>query len=138
MNKPIRVYVAAPYSDNDTASSAERERNTRHAMGIFHELRRRGYYPLCPHWSHWQDQHRPGSSYADWMDWCLMWVAQCDVLCRFPGPEGPQQPSAGRGVEVERANRLGIPVLAGVTVSRVIEKLLREFPVKGQVNASNG
>jgi hypothetical protein len=91
-------YISGPYSNGDTAI------HVRNAMEAYHILSDRGYYPYCPHVTHFLHMHHP-RGYEFWMDQDLLWVAKCDFLVRLPGE------SSGADREVNRAIELKIPVI---------------------------
>ena len=106
-----RVYIAGPISKGDLCA------NVRQADEAFFELLRRGFAPLCPHWSAYAggpyDAPRPqalpaGTTHADWMGADLPWVAVADAVLRLPGE------SAGADREVDLALAKRIPVFTRI------------------------
>lgn len=84
-------------------------------MSMWHELRRLGYSPFCPHWNHYQDEYIPRPA-QDWMDWDNEWLVVCDVVLRMPGF------SPGSEAEVALARSRNIPVVYSLA------ELKREYP----------
>lgn len=100
MNR-FKVYVAGPYSHPDPES------NTLTAIEAGDQLLRLGYAPFIPHLSHYWDAQHP-HPYAEWLDWCLVWVKCCDAILRLPGA------SVGADIETELAYALDIPVYQSI------------------------
>lgn len=92
-----RVYIAGPYTKNDPAE------NTKVAQELWDRLRKAGYSPYCPHWSHYQHILYP-LPYENWLEYDLEWLALCDVMLRIPGQ------SSGADKEVDYAKALGMTV----------------------------
>lgn len=103
MTRPLRIYVAGPYSGDVEANVAR----ARDAGTLLLDL---GCSPFVPHNNHEWDARSP-RPYERWMDWCLSWVPLCDALLRLHGE------SAGADREVALAMELGMPVLSLSTVS---------------------
>ena len=102
MSRPIRIYVAGPYTQGYVIGNVQR------AMEATVALIRAGHYPFCPHLSHYPDavareQGEP-LTWEDWLAQDLVWLAQCEALLRLPGE------SRGADIEVAHALRWGIPV----------------------------
>lgn len=95
--KPIRVYVAGPYSLGSEAH------NVRVALEAAETLLRRGYAPYVPHLTHFWHLIFP-HGYETWLALDFDWLDVCDVVLRLPGA------SAGADREVARALGQGIPV----------------------------
>jgi len=100
-HKPVRVYVAGPYSQGDP------EANTYRAMAEADKLLAAGYCPYLPHLSHFHHLQHP-HDYETWMRLDFAYLAVCDVLIRIPGP------SPGADREVKVAKERGIPVYYSV------------------------
>jgi hypothetical protein len=98
--KPIRVYVAGPYTKGDVAVNVKR------AMDMALELLDGGYAPYCPHLTHFLHIHYP-HAYDEWLALDLEWLECCEAVVRLPGE------SAGADREVARAIELGLPVFSG-------------------------
>ena len=99
--KPLRVYIAGPYSKGDVVV------NVREAMLAWHKLRNCGFIPFCPHLNHFLHLLIP-LEYEKWLLWDLEWLAVCDALLRLPG----ESPGADR--ECRAAKDLGIPVFDSI------------------------
>ncbi|MBN1394765.1 MAG: DUF4406 domain-containing protein [Pirellulales bacterium] len=93
-----RIYISGPL----TSSGNVRE-NLERAMAAARALIEAGFAPFCPHLSYHLD---PAEEYphATWMEIELPWVAVADAVLRLPGE------SVGADIEVDHAERLGIPV----------------------------
>jgi hypothetical protein len=94
----MRVYVAGPYTQGDVAQ------NVRRAIVAANVLLDRGYAPFVPHLTHFWHLLCP-RPYADWLALDLVWLAQCDIVLRLPGP------SNGADRECAAARAAGIPVV---------------------------
>ena len=105
-----RVFISSPYTLGDTAE------NVRAQHDAFDALISLGYIPFAPLLSHYQQLIHP-ISWQEWMDWCLVWVAQCEVVLRLPGV------SKGADIECARADELGIPVIR--TREQLVEHLIQ-------------
>jgi len=102
--KPIKVFICMPYGDDNSLEM--REHNTQAAMGVFHALAESGFYPVCPHLSHYlhEKKNRPRQF---WLTNSMLMMDSCDCLIVFHGPEGP---SEGMQMEITRARQNGQPV----------------------------
>lgn len=101
MKTGIKVYVAGPYTKPDPCA------NTNRAVAVGHELWELGFVPFVPHLSHFWHTMIP-RPYQDWLDYDLVWLAECDAVLRLPGE------SSGAEVEVRAANEQGIPVFTSI------------------------
>lgn len=104
-----RIYVAGPYTQGDVGQ------NVANSIDICDELLTLGYYPFCPHLTHFWHIKRP-HRYEKWMDYDKEWLKQCDAVLRMQGN------SSGADKEVELANIIDIPVYYD------IDTLLKEMP----------
>jgi len=96
--RPMKVYIAGPYSTEDPI------KNTARAIRAGNELLNRGYCPFIPHLSHfWHLQHP--QEWATWIEYDIQWLDSCDVLLRLVGS------SRGADLEVKHAYRNRIPVV---------------------------
>lgn len=95
------IYVSGPYSNGDQAL------NVRRAIEAADALLNAGFFPYCPHLSHFHHILCP-HDYETWMRLDLAWLERCDAVVRLSG----HSPGADR--EVARAHELGIPVYFGV------------------------
>lgn len=100
--RPLRVYVAGPYTQGDTAL------NVRAAVYAGNLLAEFGHFPFIPHLSHFWHMMIPHEDKEFWMTQDIAWLAQCDVLLRLEGE------SEGADREVEMARVLGLPVFYSV------------------------
>lgn len=97
--KRPRIYVAGPYSTGDAMA------NIRRALSVADCLIALEAAPYVPHLSGFFDLLFP-HPWAFWIEQDLQWLACCHALVRLPGL------SAGAGIEVDQARRLGLPVFA--------------------------
>lgn len=102
MKERMRVYIAGPYTKGDVAI------NCRMAFEAWHVLADAGFFPFCPHLTHFLHLHNP-RPYADWIEQDLAWLEVCHALIRLPGE------SKGADGEVCRAVALGIPVYLSIS-----------------------
>jgi len=93
----VRVYVSGPYTKGDQVI------NVRNAIQATDLLFGNGYFPYCPHLTHFWHMLTP-RPWQDWMNLDLEWVKTCHCLLRLPGE------STGADMEVAKAVELGIPV----------------------------
>jgi hypothetical protein len=113
MNKPLRVYVAGPYSAKtpDThAAVQEVARNVDRAVEVAVHLIEKGHYPFVPHLSHYVHTsphckrdygawyYELDNTFLDYWAEALFYVA----------------PSPGADAELERAKKLGLKVFRGI------------------------
>ena len=97
------VYIASPY----TKPEGKQLENVNKSFDIANTLIDIGYAPFCPLYSHFlheRQEHR----YDFWMKLDFYWLRKCDCVLRLPGE------SHGADLEVQLANRLGIPVYYGL------------------------
>ena len=126
--RKIRVYIAGPYTSPDPVI------NTRKAMLVWHELRRRGFSPFCPHTNLLLHMIEPLGNGQDWLEWDKEWLAVCDVLYRYEVDHGGQprclapgtcvpwhtpDPSPGADDEVADCLKWAIPVC--YTIEELLE-----------------
>ena len=95
--KPIRVYIAGPYSNGDVAQ------NVRNAILAADKLAQAGLFPLIPHLTHFWHLLCP-HDWKFWLEQGLVWLESCDVLLRLPGE------SEGADLEMQRARELGMTI----------------------------
>lgn len=110
--KPLRVYVAGPYTSNPEFCTAA-------AIEVGNALLDAGHAPYVPHLAHYWETVHGARHYEDWMRIDLAWLAAADVVVRIPGE------SSGADREVALATELGIPVLVW-TDSAVLSLLASE------------
>lgn len=79
--KPLRIYVAGPYS---SISEASKESNVRRAIDAGLALFKKGHYPYIPHLTHYVDGVARMSGidmgYEDYMAWDFAFLDRCDAL----------------------------------------------------------
>lgn len=97
----MRVYVAGPYTQGDTAE------NVHKALKAAQRLLDNGHVPFVPHLYHLWHLIIPGP-YQQWIALDLEWLKTCHALIRLPGD------SVGGDKEVAFALELGIKVYFGI------------------------
>lgn len=100
-SKPLKVYVAGPYSQGDVGY------NVHNAIVAGNILLQAGHFPYVPHLSHFMHLQKP-QSYETWMELDRVWLLQCDALLRLPGF------SPGAEKEWLTAIEMGIPCFDGM------------------------
>ncbi len=100
-NKPMLIYVSAPYSLGDVVS------NVRFACEIGDKILAKGHIPFIPHLSHFWHYLSP-KSWEEWLRIDSAIIPKCDALLRMNGA------SVGADLEVELAKSLGIPVYSSL------------------------
>ena len=93
----VKVYIAGPYSKGNMAT------NVAKAMAAWHKLADLGFAPFCPHLTHFLDMQKE-RPYEEWLEQDLVWLKECNAVFRLPGE------SNGADLEVDEADRLGIPI----------------------------
>ena len=94
----MRVYIASPLY-----SSGNVKDNLYQVMFTGEKLIQQGHIPYIAHFNHyWHDQFPHPESY--WLELDFKWIDVCDCILRLPGI------SKGADLEVEYANKIGIPV----------------------------
>jgi hypothetical protein len=97
MMKPLRVFIAGPYTHFDLVV------NVRQAVLAGVEIVQAGHTPFIPHLFHFAHLLSPQPD-ETWTTLSLRWLETCHFLLRLHGY------SPGADVEVERAQYLRIPV----------------------------
>jgi len=108
----MRVFISGPYTLGDVAINVSK------AMNIANDLINLGYAPFCPHLTHFLHINKP-QKYEKWLELDIKFLEVCDVVLRIPGK------SNGADLEVEYANKIGLPVFYS------IDELLKFFKEKG-------
>jgi len=107
----IKVYIASPYTEGDTAL------NIRDQINAFRALLNLGYIPFAPLLCHFVHiVHR--QPYDKWIAYGEEWVKVCDVVLRLSGE------SKGADNEVRLAESLNIPVV------RSVPELIHRHPAR--------
>lgn len=96
-----KVYVAGPYSKGDVC------KNVSTAIMVADLLMKEGYRVYVPHLSHFQHLLNR-RNYWDWLEHGIGWMMDCNAILLLPGR------SFGANLEVQIAERLGIPVFTDV------------------------
>ena len=106
--KPLRIYLAGPYSGSDRK---EIERNVKHAIDAGIKIFLKGHFPYVPHLTDLVDLRAKemGSemTWHDFIRWDMPWLKVCDALL-YLGK------SKGADLELEEANRLGKQIFYSV------------------------
>lgn len=94
------IYIAAPYTQNDTVQ------NVRCAIDIAHEILEKceNVAVFLPHLYHFWNL-MTSCPRSTWTALCLDWLEKCDIVLRLPGE------SKGADLEVRHAFMLKIPVV---------------------------
>jgi hypothetical protein len=115
MPKPLRIYVAGPYSASDQNGQ---EVNTEIAIDAGIQIFQKGHRPYIPHLTHYVDQRakRKGVnlSWADFIEWDLPWLDMCDAVL-YLGK------SKGADLELERAKQLNKRIFFSLSQIPVVE-----------------
>lgn len=99
--KPIKVYVAGPYTKGDVVM------NVRKAIDVAEELIRHRFVPYIPHLTHfWHFIHHHDPDF--WYEYDFHWLDFCDCLLRIPGE------SKGSDREMQRMISQGKPVFLDI------------------------
>lgn len=93
MSRPVRVYVAGPYTHGDVAV------NVRTAILAADKLMDRGFMPFVPHLTHLWHIISP-RPYRDWIKLDNQFLPYCDIILRLPGE------SQGADAEVATARSI--------------------------------
>lgn len=96
-----RVYIAGSYS---AETEDQREKNVRRACAYARDVMTLGYVPFVPHTSHYIDPQNNLFPYDEWMDWCLNWLKDCDILF-------VTSLSKGVRIEIDFAVKNAIPIV---------------------------
>jgi uncharacterized protein DUF4406 len=89
MPKPLKVYIAGPY----TAQTEEQlVTNVNAAIDASFIIYSRGHFPYIPHLTHFIDQRAKEVGYKleweDYIRWDLAWLKDCDALLYLSGSRG--------------------------------------------------
>ena len=96
IDKPLKVYIAGPYSSNP-------EHNTEEAIFYGDWIESLGHWSYIPHLTHYWNQ-QIHHEYEFWMKHDEEALRLCDAVFRMEGE------SSGADREVKLAQQLGIPV----------------------------
>ena len=108
----MRVYIAGPYTKGDVVVNIQR------AIEAAEIIRELGHIPYVPHLSHLWHLASP-HPWEYWMALDMEWLRACDAIIRLPGK------SIGADMELEEAQKQGIPVYYIDMAARRIEKEYR-------------
>jgi hypothetical protein len=101
MLKPLKVYIAGPY----TAQTEEQMvTNVNAAIDASFIIYSRGHFPYIPHLTHFIDQRAKEVGFRleweDYIRWDLVWLEGCDALLYLGS-------SRGADMELEAAKKAG-------------------------------
>ena len=98
--KPLRIYVAGPYSGRDRE---EININVNRAIDAGIEIFRKGHFPYVPHLTDLVDSRAKETgkelTWHDFILWDMPWLKVCDALLYLGN-------STGADIELEEAKRL--------------------------------
>jgi len=101
MSRPLRIYVAGPYTSSDPAGLEE---NTLKAIDAGIAVLQKGHIPFIPHLTHYVDLRARmlgiELTWDDYIRWDMEWLDLCDALL-FLGE------SKGANMELSRARQSG-------------------------------
>lgn len=108
MNKPLKIYIAGPYS---AETEEQRLRNVKAAIDAGVRLFLKGHFPYVPHLTHFVDERAKeigvSFSWEDYIKWDRAWMDFCDGLL-FLGS------SRGADFELQIAKDLGKQIFYSV------------------------
>jgi hypothetical protein len=93
----MRIFISGHYTSGDVAQ------NVAKAIYYTNEIFKMGYYPYCPHLTHFWHLIYP-HKWEKWIDLDLEWLSVCDGYFKIPGSEK----SRGGKIEEEKAKNLGL------------------------------
>lgn len=100
MAKPLRIYIAGPYTAPDKKGL---ETNTLRAIDAGIAVFRKGHFPYIPHLTHYVDlratENRTTLTWSDYISWDTPWLDLCDAIL-YLGK------SRGADLELARAKKL--------------------------------
>ena|SRR2546423_9620598 len=101
LNKPLKIYIAGPYS---AETEEQRLKNVRAAIDASFTIFFKGHYPYVPHLTHYVDlrANEVGHNFTweDYIKWDMPWVKVCDALLYLSS-------SRGADIELQAAKTLG-------------------------------
>jgi len=104
MNKEVKIYIASPYTNGDTAT------NVRRQLEMADKLLNLGYFPYTPLLTHFQHMYSPRNEH-EWLELDFVYLKVCDAVLRLkPIVNGKEITSTGADMEEEVANENNIPV----------------------------
>ena len=104
MNKEVKIYIASPYTNGDTAI------NVRRQLDMANKLLNLGYFPYTPLLTHFQHMFTPRSE-GDWLKLDFVYIKVCDAVLRLkPIVDNKELTSKGADLEEKVANENNVPV----------------------------
>jgi hypothetical protein len=101
MEKPLKIYIAGPYS---AETYEQRRRNVNIAIDASFIVLSKGHFPFIPHLTHFVDERAKELSidlkWEDYIRWDLVWLRLCDGFLYLAG-------SRGADLELQEAKNLG-------------------------------
>lgn len=109
MSKPLKIYIAGPYT---AETEDQRVNNVNVAIDASFELLIRGHFPYIPHLTHFID-HRAKEvgfllEWEDYIRWDMVWLETCDALLYLGS-------SRGANLELDAAKRAGKQIFYSLT-----------------------
>lgn len=109
MRKPLRIYIAGPYSAIDGAT---RQSNVQRAMDAGISLYLMGHFPYVPHLTHFIDERANSVGihlkWEDYIRWDTAWLEVCDAILYLGA-------SRGADIELDVAKKLGKQVFYSIS-----------------------
>ena len=118
--KPLRIYIAGPYSGRDREDI---ERNVNRAIDAGIEIFLKGHFPYVPHLTDLVDLRAKKTgkelTWDDFIRWDMPWLKVCDALLHLGT-------SKGADLELEEAKRLGKRIFHSIAEIPEIESQVRQ------------
>jgi hypothetical protein len=110
MSKPLRIYIAGPYTAHDQQGQ---EANAKKAIQAGIALFRKGHFPYIPHLTHYVDllakEQGIKLSWDDYIRWDIPWLDVCEALL-YLGT------SMGADLELMRARELNKTIFLSLSM----------------------
>jgi nucleoside 2-deoxyribosyltransferase len=103
MNRPLKVFISGALSAPD---ERRRMANVDAANEAAAKVVEAGHYPFVPHNMvavHAEVNKKKQPTEEWWLEWCLTWLCDCDVVLRLgasPGADVEQRYALARGIPV--------------------------------------
>ena len=89
MDKPLKIYIAGPYTAETTEQMVT---NVNAAIDASFIIFSRGHFPYIPHLTHFIDQRAKEVGFKmeweDYIRWDLAWLENCDALLYLSSSRG--------------------------------------------------